>query len=424
MLETSLGAGRTVVPTLELHQDMSVEHLIAPTHRRAGDVLVRELSAGGWSRLTAIVAFARLSGVRHVEEPLRSFIAGGGCVDLTLGVDMLGTSYEAAWYLMHAVAPRGRLLLASAEPGATFHPKIFILSDASAEDPDAVRALRAASRALVVIGSSNLTGGGLYANDEAGIAWRPDLSRTEDASAWSALAGQLAPWLTAGDPAIECSATPSQLVALGRAGRLPQELSLIARGGAAAGGSKPRPRGAGSRRRRKPPRISGGLAGPPPPPLGPRSTVSPPGLNVLIARLSFGGSRRWPQWELNTEILSSFFGIAVKGETISREAVERSGGRSAPESTPLVIGPGKNRRLEFPEPDGRLDPTPYPALLVVVDRRPRPFRYAVLLPQDHEYQAVEALNLTSAPVGPHVAATKRVVVPHAALAAIWPNCPL
>jgi hypothetical protein len=145
---------------------------------------------------------------------------------------------------------------------------------------------------------------------------------------------------------------------------------------------------------------------------------------VLIARLSFGGSRRWPQWELNSDVLESFFGISVAGESIRREAVDRLGTRLASEPTPLVIGTNRNRRLEFPEPDGRPDPAPSPALLVVVDRRPGPFRYAVLLPGDPHYAAVQALNASSAPIGQHVQATKRVIVSHAALAAIWPNCPL
>jgi hypothetical protein len=395
-----------------------IEHLLAPTRGRAGDVLVRELHSGAWSRLTAVVAFARMSGVRHLEDPLRSFVAAGGRVDLTLGVDVRGTTYEAVWYLMNAVAPGGRVLLASAEPGATFHPKVFIFSDAPPAEPDPVRALRAASRTLVLIGSSNLTGGGLYTNDEAGVVWRPTLARAEDSSAWSALVDALAQWLTAGDPAIVCSATASELVKLTLAGRLAQELTLAANRTPSAGGSR---QGPGSRKRRGSPRPPA-LVGPAPPPLAPTTVVSPPGLNVLIARLTFGGrSRRWPQWEFNTEILSQFFGITVKGETISREAVKRSGARMAVKAQKLVIGTNRNRRFEFPEPDKRPDPFPDEALLVVIDRRPGPFRYAVLLPQDPEYRAVGALNRSKPAVGKHVPGTKRVVVPYAEFTAIWPN---
>lgn len=178
----------------------AVDYLVGPSSGRAGDMVVGELRTGGWTRLTAVVAFARLSGVRHSEPRLHLFVAAGGRVDLTVGVDVLGTSYDAAWYLMNAVAPRGRLLLASAEPGATFHPKIFIFSDAAPGVSSAPAALRAASQALVVVGSSNLTGGGLYGNDEASLVWRPVLTEAADARSWLALIDALSPWLTASDP--------------------------------------------------------------------------------------------------------------------------------------------------------------------------------------------------------------------------------
>lgn len=400
---------------------LSLEHLIGPTAGRAGDLLVRELRNGRWCRLTGLVAFARMSGVKHVEKPLREFIAAGGHVDLTLGMDVRGTTYEAVWYLMNALAPKGRILLASSEPVATFHPKIFIFSDAELAEQNTLRALRSASEALVVIGSSNLTEGGLFKNDEASTIWRPNLSNVAEQSSWVALLRALSPWLTPKAPPIVCAATASSIKRLALEGRLPRELALIASRVAPGRGSRTQSRQRQGARRTP---TAPPLVGPPPPALSPPSVASPPGLSVLIARLSFGGSRRWPQWELNSEVLGSFFGISMAGETIQREAVNRLGERLTPEHTPLVIGTNKNRRLEFPEPDGRLDPAPSPALLVVVDRRPGPFRYTVLLPEDSEYVAAQTLNASSTPIGQHVAATKRVVVSYAALAAIWPNCPL
>lgn len=352
---------------------------------------------------------------------MRGFVSNGGRVDLTVGVDMLGTTYEAAWYLMNAVAPRGRLLLASAEPGATFHPKVVVFSDAPPTDRNPAHALRSASRALVVIGSSNLTGGGLYINEEASLVWRPALARTDEAAAWTSLVGALSPWLIPKGPAIIGAATASRLTAMTLAGRLQRELSLA---GSRPRGARRRGRGSSSGTARRAPPRPPKLLGPPPPAPGPSTVKSPQGLSVLIARLSFGGSRRWEQWELNSDILRDFFGISTRGTPVYREGVNRSGARLAVMSNPLVIGVGKNRRLEFPEPDGRPDPSPARALLVVVDRRPRPFRYAVLLPSDPEYGAVDSLNLSSAPIGQHVEGTRRVIVPYAALAAAWQGCPL
>lgn len=408
---------------------MGVEYLGAVEPHRLGALLARELRAGGgWSRLAIVVAFAKMSGVAHVEGPLRQFVAGGGRADVTIGVDMLGTSYEASWYLMNAVAPRGRLLLASGQPAGTFHPKVFVFSDASPSDPNAVRALGGASRALVVVGSSNLTRGGLYVNDEANLVWRPQLSTPQDRAAWISFTRALSPWLGVNGAAIVDRATPERLATLSRGGWLAREIAMTASKAAVEGPSVParglRRRSGAVRSRRAP--SPPPLTGPPPPPAGPPSAAAPstPGLSVLIARLSFGASRRWPQWELNTDILRDFFGISLAGTPVPREGVTRVGIRLPSISNPLVIGLGKNRRLEFPEPDGRPDPGRTRLLLVVVDRRPSPFRYAVLYPTDVEYQAVDALNQSSAAVGQHVEGTKRVIVPYGALEAVWPGCPL
>lgn len=398
---------------------MDVTYLLGPGSGRAGEFIQHELRPHHWTRFTAVVAFARLSGVKYIEQPLRAFAARGARADLTIGSDMMGTTFEAAWYLMNAVRPTGRVLLASAEPNATFHPKLFVFSDADASDPSTTRALRAASKATVLIGSSNLTRGGLYTNDEASMVCSLDLSQAQDLAAWTALLGAVEPWTRATDPCVVGTATPSRLKSMALAGVLPQELILA--GTRTAGRTSPHV--TRKPRRRPSPPTPPTLAGPPPPPLHPPPT-SPPGLAVLIARLVFGGSRRWPQWELNKDVLSNFFGITRAGDTVDCEAVTQIGLRLPFRPTQLVIGTNRNRRLEFPEPDGRPDPSPAPCLLVVVDRRPHPFRYAILMPGDAEYAAVEALNRTGVPVGQHVAATRRVVVQYGTLGAVWPGCAL
>jgi hypothetical protein len=400
---------------------MTVEHLADGASGAAGAFLGRELAGGVWTRLIGVVAFARMSGVRHVEARLRAFGEGGGRVDLTLGTDVLGTTYEAAWYLMNAAsAGGGRVLLASAEPGATFHPKVFIFADAdtSLSAPDA---LHAATEVVAVVGSSNITAGGLFGNAEASLVWRPDLSDAIDTAAWSAFVGGIAPWLSANGSAIFATATGAELAAQSLAGRLPREVALAGTRSAAQRAAQP-----GHSGRRPRPRIPAPppLVGPAPPPPAPPSPATPPGVSALIAKLSFGASRRWPQWELNSDVLNDFFGVTTSGSVVRREAVNRAGTLGPVAGTPLVIARGRNRRLEFPEPDGRPDPTPDAALLVVVDRRPAPFRYAVLLPSDPEYPAVEALNRTSPAVGQFVPSTKRVVVPYSMLTSVWPGCPL
>jgi HKD family nuclease len=399
---------------------------VAPLSGNVASLLATELRAGRWSRFTAIVAFARMSGVGQVEPDLSAFTSGGGRADLTIGTDLRGTTYEAAWYLMNAVAPTGRVLLASSEPAATFHPKIYVFSDADPSDPDVSGALKRSTEASAVVGSSNLTGGGLFGNDEASLVWRPALDDSSEREDWESFIDAVASWLDPTDPAVLGVASLVSLIAEVQAGRLPQEIALSSTRSRRAAARRRTPRPS---RRRAPPRRS--LTGPAPPapglapPRRPRAPAStPPGLSVLIARLAFGGSRRWPQWELNSDVLQRFFRVTAAGNVIKREAVTRNGTVQRPESTPLVIGVGRNRRLEFPEPDGRGDPAPRAALLVVVDRSPSAFRYAVLLPGDPPYAAIEALNRATPALGQHVAATKRVVITYAALRAVWPRCPL
>jgi HKD family nuclease len=397
---------------------MAVEHRIAPLFGNVGNLLLAELTSGVWSRFTALVAFARMSGVAHIEPALTAFSNSGARAELTIGTDLRSTSYEAAWYLMQAVQHNGRMLLASAEPGATFHPKVFIFSNADATEEDAVAALSAATTALVVIGSANITGGGLFLNEEASLVWTPDVSPSADLKSWKGLLTALAPWLDPKAATTVGKATAALLQDEARSGRLPEEVSLPStqpRRVAPSSGTK-------SRRRRPPQRPP--LVGSAPPKLGPSGPLTPPGLSVLIARLAFGGARRWPQWELNKDVLTQFFGVSKHGDPIQRQAVNQAGKLQPPTSTPLIIAKGKNRRLEFQEPDGRSDPSPLESLLVVVDRRPNPFRYAVLMPGDPPYAVVDALNRSAPALGQHVPATRRVVVTHADLLKAWPSCPL
>lgn len=390
---------------------VTVGFSIASDNDRLGDTLKTELASSAWTRFTAVVAFARLSGVTQVQPTIASFAESRGRVDLTVGTDLGGTSYEAVWYLHNAISSSGRILLASAEPGGTFHPKVFIFSDAR-HSRSTVEALSGATKALVIVGSSNLTGGGLYLNDEASAIWTPSLADGRDGRAWRTLLTELAPWLDPSGERIIGSASKASLRRLALEGILPQELSR--QRGAVRGTSSRR---RGRRRLPKPAR----LVGPQPPKLSPPPGRSTAGLDVLLARMTFGASRRWPQWELNKDVLSEFFGLSTAGDAVQRQPVSRDGKRGTSASTPLVIGTNGNRRLEFPEPDHRPDPAPRGAILVVVDRRPGPYRYAVLMPQDDGYAAIDSLISISEATGQYVDATKRVIVSFAELAAVWPG---
>ena len=127
---------------------------------RLGDYLNENLRAR-WTHFRAAVAFVKRSGVQHIEENLASF-SNSSSVEIIAGIDHQGTSYEGLQSLLDSVSPPSRVIVFHNPTFITFHPKIYLFKSAIAAD--------------VVIGSGNLTQGGLYANYEAGLRLQLDLT--------------------------------------------------------------------------------------------------------------------------------------------------------------------------------------------------------------------------------------------------------
>ncbi len=139
--------------------------------QRLGDLLMDAL-AGHWTQFRAAVAYAKMSGIDHIHGAVSAFAgATGKSVRLTVGIDQHGTSYEALAALIDLLAPHGHGIYvrynprsSAGAPSPTFHPKLWLFSDGH--------------EALLMVGSGNLTAGGLYTNHEVGTA---ELLRTGDA---------------------------------------------------------------------------------------------------------------------------------------------------------------------------------------------------------------------------------------------------
>lgn len=127
---------------------------------RLGDLLKTELSSE-WDRFRAAVAFVKRSGTKHIAKELASF-SKSSPVQIIAGVDHLGTSAEGLSDLLQAVKPDGKILILHNRLPFTFHPKVFLFSSSS--------------RALAIVGSGNLTEGGLFTNYEAGMRLDLDLA--------------------------------------------------------------------------------------------------------------------------------------------------------------------------------------------------------------------------------------------------------
>ena len=145
---------------------------------RLGDYLKDNL-CGEWTHFRAAVAFVKRSGVRHVAPGLAEF-ARTGHVEITAGIDHQGTSFEGLKDLLGAVSPRGRVVVFHNRLPFTFHPKVYLFKSPAAAD--------------VMIGSGNLTEGGLFTNYEAGLRVVLDLGDPKQAAILQSMEQVLDTW--------------------------------------------------------------------------------------------------------------------------------------------------------------------------------------------------------------------------------------
>lgn len=129
-----------------------MELMNQPFTGQLGNRLIELLDMSEYHTLNIAVAFAKNSGVLRIKDALERFRKRGGKVNAYVGVDLGGTSYEALTaLLLHTDS----LNVVHSEKGQTFHAKIYQFVGKE--------------KGLVVVGSHNLTGGGLWTNFESSI---------------------------------------------------------------------------------------------------------------------------------------------------------------------------------------------------------------------------------------------------------------
>lgn len=195
---------------------MALIRAIAQPHG-AGSVgaeIQKALNDARWNTFRCAVAFAKSSGVRHIAKPLRSFASRKGTTTrLSIGISSQGTSLEGLQDLWRLVSGLGDLYVFHEGSGlqTSFHPKAFLF--------------RNESEAMVVVGSSNLTEGGLFVNHEISSVVELTLTKgSADAKYLSEIESALDGWQT---PGATCLAVdPSLLKGLHEQGDLPSEAAL------------------------------------------------------------------------------------------------------------------------------------------------------------------------------------------------------
>lgn len=187
---------------------------------RLGDRLKDAFSKQHWTSFRAAIAFVKRSGTRHVAPDLAA-LSQTADIEIIVGIDHGGTSSEGLGDLLKAISPKGRVIVFHNRLPLTFHPKIYLF--------------RSSSAAELMIGSGNLTEGGLFSNYEAGLHISLDLADSSDAAVLSSVEQALDSWA---DPSSGTALVLDDLLLarLGELGLVPSEAALADR---AVGGRNP-----------------------------------------------------------------------------------------------------------------------------------------------------------------------------------------
>jgi hypothetical protein len=132
----------------------------------AGPFLARLLDDPRISSLTIVVAWVRYRGLLRLKDKLIAFRSRGGVVRIIVGVDEGGATRPG---LIGVVRMSDEAYVFHDPSGGTFHPKVYLGEGDQA--------------AVLFVGSSNLTPGGLFVNVEASVATEFQLPAEREHSA-------------------------------------------------------------------------------------------------------------------------------------------------------------------------------------------------------------------------------------------------
>ena len=145
---------------------------------RLGDFLLTHFADPQWTSFRAAIAFVKRSGTLFVRQPLQAF-GNRAEVRISVGVDLNGTSREGLTDLLGATE-QGQIFVYRNNGPSTFHPKVYLFESEQKAD--------------VLVGSGNLTRGGLYTNYEASLAVSLDLADQQDAAFLQVVRAALDAW--------------------------------------------------------------------------------------------------------------------------------------------------------------------------------------------------------------------------------------
>lgn len=179
--------------------------LLVQPEIQLGQMIEEMLECGApYTKIQIVSAFASLRTILRLRERLLCSRDAGCVLEITLGVDLNGTSREvleevSSWeceaHVFHNAAPR-----------SIFHPKLYLF-----QSPNS---------ATIIVGSNNLTDGGLYTNHE--LANRLDFDLPDDQKSYLSHQASISTLLR--DRGIlMLPLTPSLIQTLSTRGQIPTE---------------------------------------------------------------------------------------------------------------------------------------------------------------------------------------------------------
>ena len=351
-----------------------------PTHAETNylyeAILTAAVDAAGWR---GVYAFASRDGVDHlIEDPVvHAYMRAGGEIDLLVGIDAVTNrpTLERLRELEHRNHRFRPKVFWNASAGL-FHPKI---SDFTYED----------GRRTLIVGSGNLTPGGLMNNFEGYTIVSVDGTEELDVSALDEFLARHADNIRSIDDE-----------ALERAARnLVRPIQKARRPGVTVGPLRRR--------------IAATAL---------RAAPVPGFERVLIARVPAAGGR-WAQVHFNADVVRDYFRITDhQTQRVYLTQVAANGDRGEVEVRPCVFSEiNRNHKIEIRAASGQEYPDGGPPLLVFRERQLRVFDYMLLMPDENGYGSLMELTERLPARG---RGFRRAITDMSALADSWPGCPI
>lgn len=330
----------------------------------------------GAASCSGIFAFASRNGVDYlVDDPgIRNFLSESSMC-LVVGIDAV-TNRQALVRLQELEQEIERLTVRVFwnPTGALFHPKV-----ARFEYPDGRRTL--------VVGSGNLTPGGLHQNFEAFSVIRSEADETLDITSWDRFLAEYASDLRPIDE--EALAHAARNVVRGRQ-RRPGVVPVVVET-----------------------------------PIGDKTTAGPVrGTDRFLVAQVPKAKKRWRQIHFNLDVIKQFFRVRPdSAQRVFLVECRQDGSFGEQEVRPCVyskinknpkIEAGARRRERYPDSGQR-------PVAVYRELQLRSFAYMLLLPGEPGYDAMLTLTADLPKVGQGL---RRVFADGSNIRSVWPACPL